>query len=84
MSIEWRATRDKLIAAQQRWGDKVIASRVLLVCGSSRNGNCPGKISKTFRLVQLTKEVLEPAAIEVDVLDRSLHGLHRRSQKADE
>ena len=73
LSIEWRATRDKLIAAQKRWGDKVTASRVLLVCGSSRNdGTCPGEISKTFRLVQLAKEVLEQAAIEVDVLDLSL------------
>ena len=73
LSIEWRATRDKLIAAQKRWGDKMTASRVLLVCGSSRNdGTCPGEISKTFRLVQLAKEVLEQAAIEVDVLDLSL------------
>ena len=73
LSIEWRATRDKLIAAQKRWGDNATASRVLLVCGSSRNdGTCPGEISKTFRLVQLAKEVLEQASIEVDVLDLSL------------
>ena len=73
LSIEWRATRDKLIAAQKRWGETATGSRVLLVCGSSRNdGTCPGEISKTFRLVQLAKEVLEQAAIEVDVLDLSL------------
>ncbi len=73
LSIEWRATRDKLIAAQQRWGKAATPSRVLLVCGSSRNdGTCPGEISKTFRLVQLAREVLEAAAIEVDVLDLSL------------
>ncbi len=73
LSIEWRATRDKLIAAQQRWGQAATPSRVLLVCGSSRNdGSCPGEISKTFRLVQLAREVLEAAAIEVDVLDLSL------------
>ncbi|MFC5496582.1 flavodoxin family protein [Caenimonas terrae] len=73
LSIEWRATRDKLIAAQQRWGEPASPSRVLLVCGSSRNdGTCPGEISKTFRLVQLARQVLEAAAIEVDVLDLSL------------
>ena len=73
LSIEWRATRDKLVAAQNRWSDKATGSRVLLVCGSSRNdGTCPGEISKTFRLVQLAKEVLEQASIEVDVLDLSL------------
>jgi len=73
LSIEWRATRDRLIAAQKKWGDQSSASRVLLVCGSSRNdGTCPGEISKTWRLVNLAKEVLEAAAIEVDLLDLSL------------
>jgi multimeric flavodoxin WrbA len=73
LSVEWRATRDQLIAAQQRWGEASTPSRVLLVCGSSRNdGTCPGEISKTWRLVQLAREVLEAAAIEVDVLDLSL------------
>ncbi len=73
LSIEWRATRDKLIAAQARWGQAATPSRVLLVCGSPRNdGTCPGEISKTFRLVQLAREVLEAAAIKVDVLDLSL------------
>ncbi|MBC7468433.1 MAG: flavodoxin family protein [Ramlibacter sp.] len=73
MSVQWRETRDKLIAAQQRWGEAATPSRVLLVCGSSRNdGTCPGEISKTFRLVQLAREVLEAASIEVDVLDLSL------------
>ncbi|MDB5872740.1 MAG: NADPH-dependent reductase, partial [Ramlibacter sp.] len=72
LSVEWRATRDKLIAAQQAWSHKDTPSRVLLVCGSSRNdGTCPGEISKTFRLVQLAREVLAGEALEVDVLDLS-------------
>ena len=73
MSIEWRATRDKLLTAQKLWGKADTPSRVLLVCGSSRNdGSCPGEISKTWRLVQLAKEVLQAASMEVDVLDLSL------------
>ena len=73
LSVEWRETRDKLNAAQQRWGEAATPPRVLLVCGSSRNdGTCPGEISKTFRLVQLARKVLEAALIEVDVLDLSL------------
>ena len=72
MSVEWRAARDKLIAAQQRCGDSATKSRVLLVCGSSRNdGTCPGEISKTWRMVQMAREELEAASIEVDVLDLS-------------
>ena len=73
LSVEWRATHDKLIAAQQRWNEPGTTSRVLLVCGSSRNdGTCPGEISKTWRMVKLAQEVLEAAAIEVDLLDLSL------------
>jgi multimeric flavodoxin WrbA len=73
LSVEWRETRDRLLAAQQRWGEAATASRVLLVCGSSRNdGTCPGEMSKTFRLVQLARQELEAAHIEADVLDLSL------------
>src|SRR5512140_88581 len=73
LSVEWRQTRDQLIAAQQAWGQPETPSRVLLVCGSSRNdGTCPGEISKTFRLVQLAREVLQADGIEVELLDLSL------------
>lgn len=73
LSVEWRETRDRLIAAQQAWAQPGTPSRVLLVCGSARNdGTCPGEISKTFRLVQLAREVLQADGIEVDLLDLSL------------
>jgi multimeric flavodoxin WrbA len=72
LSLEWLATRDKLIAAQQEWSRPDTPSRVLLVCGASRNdGTCPGEISKTFRLVQLAREVLRSDGIEVELLDLS-------------
>ena len=73
LSVEWRETRDKLIAAQKLWGKATTPSRVLLVCGSPRNdGTCPGEISKTWRLVEIARRVLQAAKIEVDVLDLSL------------
>lgn len=73
LSVEWRETRDKLIAAQARWGEASTPSRVLLVCGSSRNdGTCPGEISKTWRMTRMAREVLRGQGIEVDVLDLSL------------
>src|ERR1700754_4712600 len=44
LSIEWRETRDKLVAAEKRQKDAASPSRVLVVCGSSRNdGSCPGE-----------------------------------------
>lgn len=72
LSVDWRAARDKLLAAQAEWSQPQTPSRVLLVCGSSRNdGTCPGEISKTFRLVQLAQEVLQAEGLQVELLDLS-------------
>ena len=72
LSIEWRATRDKLIAAEKRQKDPATRSRVLVICGSSRNdGSCPGEMSKTWRLSRIVRETLEAAGVEVDLLDLS-------------
>ena len=73
LSVEWKATRDRLRAAEARQKDPATRSRVLLICGSARNdGTCPGEMSKTFRLTRMAQEVLEAEQIEVDVLDLSL------------
>ncbi|MDO8753819.1 MAG: flavodoxin family protein [Anaerolineales bacterium] len=73
LSVEWKSTRDKLLAAEDRQKDPSTKSRVLLICGSARNdGTCPGEISKTFRMIKLAAEILEAAEIEVDLLDLSL------------
>ena len=72
LSIEWRATRDRLLAAEKRQKEAATRSRVLVICGSSRNdGSCPGEMSKTFRLAAIARETLEAAGIEVDFLDLS-------------
>ncbi|WP_394780286.1 flavodoxin family protein [Undibacterium sp.] len=72
MSVEWRATRDRLIAAEATQKNPATPSRVLLICGSARNdGSCPGEISKTFRMTRLAVEVLEEAGMQADVLDLS-------------
>ncbi|HEY9446234.1 MAG TPA: flavodoxin family protein, partial [Burkholderiales bacterium] len=72
MSVAWRATHDKVRAAEAKQKDAASKSRVLLVVGASRNdGTCPGEMSKTFRLTQLAREVVEVADVEADVLDLS-------------
>jgi multimeric flavodoxin WrbA len=71
LSDEWRATRDRLIAAEKRQKKKSTRSRVLVICGSSRNdGTCPGEMSKTYRLSRIAAEALGPG-MEVDLLDLS-------------
>jgi multimeric flavodoxin WrbA len=72
LSIEWKETHDKLLAAEKKQKDPATKSRVLVVVGSSRNdGTCPGEMSKTFRLSKMAQEELERAGIEVDLLDLS-------------
>jgi len=72
LSVEWRAARDRLLAAQAEWSQPQTPSRVLLVCGSSRNdGTCPGEMSKTFRLVRLAQDVLEAQGLQTELLDLS-------------
>jgi multimeric flavodoxin WrbA len=72
LSVEWYDARERLRAAQARWGEAATRSRVLVVNGSPRNdGTCPGEVSKTWRLAHLAKEVLGDT-VDVDLLDLSL------------
>jgi multimeric flavodoxin WrbA len=72
LSVQWLDTRERLLQAQQRWGDRATASRVLLVNGSARNdGSCPGEMSKTFRLTKIARATLAEQGIDTDLLDLS-------------
>jgi multimeric flavodoxin WrbA len=73
LSVEWRETRERLLAAEKKQRDPPTRSRVLVIVGSSRNdGSCPGEMSKTFRLAGLARQTLDAQGIEVDLLDLSL------------
>ena len=73
ISVQWLDTRKRLKAAQKAWSDSATPSRVLLICGSARNdGTCPGEVSKTWRLTELARHVVEHAGMQADVLDLSL------------
>lgn len=73
LSVEWRATRDRLRALDAKQRDPATPSRVLLIVGSARNdGSCPGEMSKTFRLAEIARRVVQEAAVECDLLDLSL------------
>ena len=79
LSVQWMETRDRLQAAQARWLEAATPTRVLLVCGAARNdGSCPGEMSKTWRLTQIAREVVQRdgrgatlGPVETDVLDLS-------------
>ena len=73
MSVEWLATRDAIARAERRQKAKASKSRVLLINGSPRNEHsCPGEVSKTFRIVEMARRVIEgERGFEVEVLDLS-------------
>jgi multimeric flavodoxin WrbA len=72
-SIEWLDTRDRIREAQRRHSDKGGPSRILLVNGSSRSDqSCPGEMSKTWRLVELARDVVAAErGFETDIIDLS-------------
>ena len=73
LSVEWREARNRIRAADAKRRDASSASKVLVVCGSSRNdGTCPGEMSKTYRLSQAVCEQLGSDGVEPDLLDLSL------------
>ncbi len=72
LSVEWKATADRLAAAERIQKDPASPSRVLLVCGAARNdGSCPGEMSKTWRMLKLAEATLAAEAIGTDILDLS-------------
>ncbi|WP_077002448.1 flavodoxin family protein [Variovorax sp. KK3] len=71
LSVDWLDAKERIERAQAAWSKSETKSRVLLIDGSPRNdGTCPGEMSKTHRMLQLAKEVLDPE-LECDVLDLS-------------
>jgi multimeric flavodoxin WrbA len=87
LAIEWVETKERLEKAQRAWADPATPSRVLLVCGATRNDStCPGEESKTFRMTEWARETIEQAGMQTDVLDLSLlaseYGRHIHPCKA--
>jgi len=72
LSIEWKATRERLLAAEAHQKKPDTPSRVLLINASARNdGSCPGEMSKSWRLTKIARDALAEAGIEADLLDLS-------------
>jgi multimeric flavodoxin WrbA len=73
LSVDWIATRDRLLAAERRQKDPSTRSRVLLINGAARNdGSCPGEVSKTWRMAQWAAATLGDDGIDTELLDLSL------------
>ena len=73
LAVDWLAAKAAIAAAQMRHDDRDGPCRVLIVNASSRSEHtCPGEMSKSYRLAEISKEVMEADGIEVEILDLSL------------
>jgi multimeric flavodoxin WrbA len=73
IAVDWLEARDAISKAGKRHADASGPSQILLINGSSRTEHtCPGEMSKSWRLVEIARNVIEgqPNFI-VDVLDLS-------------
>jgi hypothetical protein len=58
LSLDWIAARDAIRAAQARHEDPAAPASILLISASARSEHtCPGEMSKSYRLVQIAREV---------------------------
>ncbi len=72
LAVDWIAAKAAIDAAQARHEDPAGPSRILLVNGSPRTEHtCPGETSKSWRLAEIAREVLEAGHARVEVLDLS-------------
>jgi multimeric flavodoxin WrbA len=72
LPIEWLDARQRIHDAQRAHEDQDAPSRVLLICGAARTDQtCPGEMSKTFRLTQAAREIIESRNVHCDLLDLS-------------
>jgi multimeric flavodoxin WrbA len=73
LAEDWLAARGAIKAAQGRHDDKALPPRILLInCSSRSEHTCPGEMSKSYRLLQIAKEVFhEQGRVELEVLDLS-------------
>ncbi len=72
LSADWVEARRRIDEARGGFETKDRPPRILIVNGSPRSENtCPGEMSKTWRLTEIAKAVLEPGGAVVDILDLS-------------
>lgn len=74
LSVDWLKAHDAVTRAERTQKSASSKSRILLVNGSSRSDqSCPGEMSKSFRLVELARRLIErERGFEVEMLDLSL------------
>src|SRR4051812_31435317 len=73
LAVDWLAARAAIQDAARRHDDAGRPPRILLINGSARSEHtCPGEMSKSFRLLEIARAILQAeAGVEVEALDLS-------------
>ena len=72
MAVDWLSAKAAIAAAQMRHDNPDGPCRVLIVNASSRSEHtCPGEMSKSYRLAEISKAVMAADGIQVEILDLS-------------
>ncbi|MDP3748867.1 MAG: flavodoxin family protein [Phenylobacterium sp.] len=72
LSVDWIAAKAAIADAQARHEDRNGPCRILLINASSRSEHtCPGEMSKSYRLAEISREVLAIEEVTVELLDLS-------------
>jgi len=72
LSVEWLAARAKIAVARERHEDRSRPAFLLINCSSRSEHTCPGEMSKSYRLVEIAREVFaESSGTDIELLDLS-------------
>ncbi len=72
LSVDWLAARAAITDAQRRHADRSRPAILLVNCSSRSEHTCPGEMSKSYRLVQIAREVFAAApGVTIELLDLS-------------
>jgi len=71
LSVDWLEARVAIAEARREYGNQTTRPRVLLINASSRSEHtCPGEMSKSYRLVEMSARAMAPE-VDVEILDLS-------------
>ncbi len=72
LAVDWLAARAAIADAQRRHDDRSKPAILLINCSSRSEHTCPGEMSKSYRLVEIAREVFAAApSVAIELLDLS-------------
>ena len=72
LAVDWLAARARIREAGERHAERGRPSILLINCSSRSEHTCPGEISKSYRLIEIARDVFAASpGVETELLDLS-------------